>query len=46
MLTGEQIRNLAGGTIFSAEFVKKDGTVRNMVCRLNVKNRLKGGVRT
>ena len=27
----------AQNTIFSIEFIKKDGTVRNMVARLNVK---------
>ena len=31
------------GKIFSAEFVKKDGTLREMVCRTGVKKYLKGG---
>lgn len=31
------------GKIFSAAFVKKDGTTRHMTCRLNVKKHLKGG---
>lgn len=30
------------GKIFSAEFVKKDGTYRQMTCRLGVKKDLKG----
>lgn len=31
------------GNIFSVQFVKKDGTLRYMVCRLGVKKYLKGG---
>jgi hypothetical protein len=42
-MTINEIRNLAGTQIFSAKFVKKDGTVREMVCRLGVKKHLKGG---
>ncbi len=37
------IRNLVGNRIFSAEFVKKDGTLRKIVARLDVKKHLKGG---
>jgi hypothetical protein len=32
----------AENTIFSVEFIKKDGTVRNMVARLNVKKGVNG----
>jgi hypothetical protein len=31
------------GNIFSVQFVKKDGTIRDMVCRRGVKKHLKGG---
>lgn len=31
------------GQIFTAEFEKKDGTIRQMNCRLGVKKHLKGG---
>lgn len=31
------------GRIFSASFVKKDGSSREMTCRLGVKKHLKGG---
>lgn len=31
------------GNIFSVQFIKKDGTLRDMVCRLGVKKYLKGG---
>lgn len=42
-LLRSMITELAGGTIFGATFVKKDGTIRDMVCRLGVKSHLKGG---
>ena len=32
----------ANNTIFSVEFIKKDGSVRNMVARLHVKKGLNG----
>jgi|TARA_R100000084_G_scaffold108724_1_gene72158 hypothetical protein len=32
----------ANNTIFSVEFIKKDGTVRTMVARLHVKKGVKG----
>jgi len=32
-----------GGRIFTATFTKKDGSVRDMNCRLGVKKHLKGG---
>lgn len=39
----KQIRALVGSKIFSVVFEKKDGTLREMVCRLGVKKHLKGG---
>ena len=38
-----KIKELAGSQIFSVKSIKKDGTVREMVCRLGVKKHLKGG---
>ena len=31
------------GTLFRAEFVKKDGSIRKMTCRTGVKKGVKGG---
>jgi hypothetical protein len=42
-MTINEIKNLAGSQIFSVKFVKKDGSLREMVCRLGVKKHLKGG---
>lgn len=39
-----KIHNTAG-RIFSVQFTKRDGTLRDMVCRLGVKKKLKGGDR-
>jgi hypothetical protein len=39
----KQIRALVGSKIFSVVFEKKDGTLREMTCRLGVKKHLKGG---
>ena len=39
----QAFRNEVGGKFFSAIFVKKDGTVREINCRLGVKKHLKGG---
>lgn len=39
----KQIRELVGSKIFSVVFQKKDGTLREMVCRLGVTKHLKGG---
>jgi hypothetical protein len=39
----KQLRELVGNKIFSVVFQKKDGTLREMVCRLGVKKHLKGG---
>ena len=42
-MTINQIKELAGSQIFSVKFIKKDGSLREMVCRLGVKKHLKGG---
>jgi hypothetical protein len=42
-MTINEIKNLAGSQIFSVKFIKKDGSLREMVCRLGVKKHLKGG---
>lgn len=39
----DQFREVVGGKIFSATFVKKDGTVRKIRARLGVTKALKGG---
>lgn len=39
----EQIIRGTKGKFFSAIFIKKDGTLRTMNCRLGVKKYLKGG---
>ena len=39
----EQIIKSSKGKFFSAIFIKKDGTLRTMNCRLGVKKYLKGG---
>ena len=41
----KEIKELAKGTIFSAQFTKKDGTTRKMLARLGVKKHLKGGTK-
>ena len=38
-----KIKELAQNQIFSVKFIKKDGSLREMVCRLGVKKHLKGG---
>lgn len=43
MTVQELIELTNKGNIFSVKFVKKDGTLREMVCRLGVKKHLKGG---
>jgi hypothetical protein len=43
MTVQELIELTKNGNIFSVVFVKKDGTRREMVCRLGVKKHLKGG---
>ena len=43
-ITLEQILNkVSNGKVFSAEFIKKDGTVRTMKARTGVVKHLKGG---
>lgn len=43
MTVAEEIRDKTeGGKIFSVKFVKKNGEVRDMVCRLGVKRGVKG----
>ena len=39
----QKFRELVGNKIFSVEFIKKDGSLREMVCRLGVTKHLKGG---
>ena len=39
----QEIKATIGNKIFSVEFVKKDGTLREMVCRFGVTKHLKGG---
>jgi hypothetical protein len=39
----QTLKELVGSKIFSVVFEKKDGTLREMVCRLGVKKHLKGG---
>ena len=35
-----------GGKFFTVSFIKKDGSLREMNCRLGVQKHLKGGVKT
>ena len=39
----QEIKKLVGNQFFSATFVKRNGEVRKMLCRLKVKSYLKGG---
>ena len=39
----ETLKEMVGSKIFSVVFEKKDGTLREMVCRLGVTKHLKGG---
>lgn len=39
----QEIKDTIGNKIFSVSFVKKDGTLREMVCRFGVTKHLKGG---
>lgn len=44
MLTGPEIEEMVGDSIFSVTFVKrKDQSIREMNCRLGVKKHLNGG---
>jgi hypothetical protein len=38
-----EIKQTIGNKIFSVSFVKKDGSIRDMVCRFGVTKHLKGG---
>ena len=42
-LVPSAIKNMVGHKIFKAMFVKRNGEVREMNCRLEVKKHLKGG---
>ena len=39
-MKSEKIKKLVGNTFFSVSFIKKDGTLRNMRCRVGVKKHL------
>lgn len=39
----QTLKEMVGAKIFSVIFQKKDGTLREMVCRLGVTKHLKGG---
>lgn len=39
----DEFKAMVGSRIFSAEFVKKNGELRKIVCRLGVTKALKGG---
>jgi hypothetical protein len=41
----QEIRKMVGNQFFSAVFVKRNGEVRTMLCRLGVKKHLKGGTK-
>ncbi len=43
MITRETIKDMVGDKFFTVEFLKKDGELRRMNCRLGVKKHLKGG---
>lgn len=45
-ITPAEFNAFVGGSIFTATFVKKDGSVRVMNCRRQVKKHLKGGEMT
>lgn len=42
-MTPEKFRKLVGNKFFTVTFTKKDGTIRVMNARLDVKKHLKGG---
>ena len=45
-INAKEFKKMVGGGIFTATFIKKDGTIRKMVCRFGVKKHLKGGAST
>ena len=42
MLTKSKITEMVGGRFFRVTFVKKDGSIRRMVCRIGVAKYVKG----
>ncbi len=42
-IQAQELINSTNGKIFSVTFMKKDGTIRDMTCRLGVTKHLKGG---
>ena len=42
-MTPDKFRQLVGNKFFTVSFTKKDGSIRVMNARLNVKKHLKGG---
>lgn len=42
-MTKKEIKKMVGNQFFSATFVKRNGEVRKMLCRVGVKKFLKGG---
>lgn len=42
-VASKMLEQLDDGNIFSVDFVKKDGSLRHMVCRKKVKKHLHGG---
>lgn len=42
-MTKTEIKKMVGNQFFSAVFVKRNGEVRKMLCRVGVKKYLKGG---
>jgi len=45
-LTKDSVRKIVGSKFFAVEFQKKDGSMRQMTCRLGVTKHLKGGKST
>lgn len=41
--TAEEFREVVGDKIFYCEFIKQNGELRKMICRLGVTKHLKGG---
>lgn len=44
-MTKTELKKLVGNQFFGATFVKKNGEIRKMLCRVGVKKYLKGGVK-
>ncbi len=42
-MTKTEIKKMVGNQFFSALFVKRNGEIRKMLCRVGVKRYLKGG---